>query len=67
MEAAEADLASQLTRFKIEEEKMAMDQLIEIHSTVREMIQDETSELKMIKQQCSGDLQTIGEGVEEIE
>ena len=61
VETAEADLSSQRTRAKTEEDKMAKDQLIEVHSTVREMIKDETSELDMIKQQCIGDLQTIGE------
>ena len=59
--AAESDLAAQKERAKIEESKMAKDQLIEVHSTVREMIKDESSELEMIKQQCGSDLQTIGE------
>ena len=58
---AEADLSSLQTRSKTEVDKMSKDQLIEVHSTVREMIKDETSELEMIKQQCGGDLQTIGE------
>ena len=62
---AEADLSSLQTRSKTEEEKMSKDQLVEVHSTVREMIKDETSELDMIKQQCTGDLQTIGELVRE--
>ena len=61
MKVAEADLSSLQTRSKTEEDKMAKDQLIEVHSTVREMIKDETSELEMIKQQCSGDLHAIGE------
>ena len=61
VEAAEADLSSQQMRAKTEEGKMAKDQLIEVHSTVREMIKDETSELEMIRQQCDRDLQTIGE------
>ena len=64
---AEADLSSLQTRSKTEEEKMSKDQLVEVHSTVREMIKDETSELDMIKQQCTGDLQTIGELVREGE
>ena len=58
---AEADLSSLQTRSKTEEDKMAKDQLIEVHSTVRKMIKDDTSKLEMIKQQCSGDLHTIGE------
>ena len=61
VKVAEADLSSLQMRSKTEEDKMAKDQLIEVHSTVREMIKDETSELEMIKQQCSGDLHTIGE------
>ena len=58
---AESDLAAQQKRAKIEEDKMAKDKLIEDHSTVRETIKDEISELEMIKQQCSKDLQSIGE------
>lgn len=58
---AESDLAAQHKRAKIEEDKMAKDKMIEDHSTVRETIKDESSELEMIKQQCSKDLQTIGE------
>ena len=58
---AESDLAAQQERAKIEEDKMAKDKLIEAHCTVRETIKDETSELEMIKQQCSKDLEKIGE------
>ena len=61
VKVAEADLSSLQTRSKTEEDKMAKDKLIEVHSTVRKMIKDETNQLEIIKQQCSGDLHTIGE------
>ena len=60
MNAAESDLSSQQERTKTENDKIAKDQLMEAHSTVKEMIKDESSELEMIKQQCGNDLQTIG-------
>ena len=58
---AESDLSAQQQRTKTEETQMAKNRLVEVHATVREMIKDETSELEMIKQQCSNDLQKIGE------
>ena len=62
IQEAESDLALQQQRAKREEETMGKEQLLEAHTAVREMIKDENSELEMIKQQCSTDLLTIGEG-----
>lgn len=63
LEEAESDCRGWAEHLKEEEQQLeSLGKLDEVKSEVKESINDEIFELKMIRDQCVKDSQTIGEG-----